>query len=78
MRSPTDSSPILSSTEPNLNSVNACTGHAARPAKKPSWRSVVKRLNEIDAQRKAAFARRDWPAVHALDSDWHWAFRTGR
>lgn len=58
--------------------LNPSLTHTARPAKKPSWRSVCKRLNEIDALRRAAFARRDWPAVHSLDSDWHWVFRTGR
>ena len=38
-------------------------------------KATIKRLNEIDAIRKAARARGDWKTVHECDTDWSFVFR---
>ena len=37
--------------------------------------SYRRRLDEIEAEQKAARERKDWRRVHELDADWNFVFR---
>lgn len=38
-------------------------------------KAIIKRLNEIEAQQKAARAAGDWKRVAELHADWSFVFR---
>lgn len=76
--------PAFSSLDSDRNSFSSCSAepqlndrlaHAARPANKPSWRSVCKRLDAIRLEIDAAFARRDIDAVIRLNDDFRHVMR---